>query len=1159
MRRILPLIFLALSFNSFAKEVETILIGAEATKVIPESNLIRYKSFTKVPAYIQFRETEQIAFAQWETWMKNHFFKAQTGISFELVGTENDELGMIHYRFRQLSAGVPIVNGIWIVHTKDQMVVSMNGDLFDTLPNSKAGLTESAALSLALSEIGATTYKWENAAEEAHLKSEQNDPNATYFPQGELVYINRDPSLNEVNLSLAWMFNIYAAEPMSRREIYIDANAGTVSFENDLIHHADSNGVAVTGYSGTQNIVADHAGSQFRLRESGRGNGIETYDLSNAQTYNTALDYIDSDNYWSTTSIKRFGTDAHWGAEMTYDFYYTNFNRNSIDNSGFKLLSYVHYGNNYGNAFWDGQRMTYGDGHNGNSPFTAIDITGHEITHGLTSNTADLVYSYESGALNESFSDIFGAAVEFEALGFSNGDWLMGEDLGSVIRNMANPNSYGHPDTYYGTNWATGAGDNGGVHTNSGVQNFWFYLLTVGGNGTNDNNDSYSVTGLGIEDAQAIAFRNLTVYLSVNSQYADARFYSIIAAQDLFGVCTQEVESTTNAWYAVGVGNPYVATVDADFVADDSEDCVVPFTVTFSNLSSNSDTYAWNFGDGQTSTLTQPTHTYTAAGTYTVTLQSSSSCGSDTKIATSYIKAGPDVPCDYILPEYGQGVTQTGCLGYLYDNGGASGNYLPSTDSWVTIAPCAASSVTIYFDEFALESASGCVYDYVEVYDGASINDPVMGTYCGSNLPPALTSTGPAITVRLFADGGLEYSGFKLNWECEEGNIPPVSAFYAPKTEACDGKVNFLNESSNCPDTYLWRFGDGDTSSLANPTHEYLTNGNFNVTLVVSNSLGTDSLTKQAYISINRPLSPTGPTVEVCPNEAATLLALPATTGETRWYDNINSTSPIHIGDSYTTPVLTYSTAYFAETVVDGLTIPVGPGDTVFGGGGMFNFNQYLVFDVFVPITLKSVRVFANSTSDRIIELRDEIGNVLETATVSIPAGNSEVELNFSLPMGSDFQLGLAANSNIDLFRNNSNVDYPYYDSAGYVSITHSSANQNGGLSHYYFFYDWKLGEPDCTSPRHTIWASTGECTGIDELSADMISIYPNPNNGTFTMTWESLDVDRINVLNMQGQMIQSLRPTSETSQLDLTMSAGMYMVQFQTKSQSIVKNVVVH
>ena len=181
-----------------------------------------------------------------------------------------------------------------------------------------------------------------------------------------------------------------------------------------------------------------------------------------------------------------------------------------------------------------------------------------DFTHGLTSNTANLIYSAESGALNESFSDIFGTCVENYATP-ADWDWLIGEDLSSSpFRSMSDPNSHGDPDTYFGTNWASlTGGDSGGVHTNSGVQNFWFYLLSEGGSGVNDNSDAYNVTGLGISTAAKIAFRSLTLYLIESSEFADARFYSIQAATDLYGACSPEVESTTNAWYAVGVGDPY--------------------------------------------------------------------------------------------------------------------------------------------------------------------------------------------------------------------------------------------------------------------------------------------------------------------------------------------------------------------------------------------------------------------------------------------------------------------------------------------------------------------------------------------------------------------------------------------------------------------------
>jgi Zn-dependent metalloprotease len=1158
MRLFIAFLFIALSFQSLAKETETNLTGHAAHEDIPGTELVRYKSFSTVPAFIRFRADQTISFTEWEEWMTQRYFKSSEGFSFQYMRSEEDQLGMIHYRFQQAKDGFPLEFGIWIVHTKDGQVISMNGELFDEVPSFTPSVTEEAALSLALASVGASSYKWESDAEEAHLKLEQNDPEATYFPTGELVIINQDPSLSEVSLALAWKFNVYAAQPLSRQEVFVNATAGTIDFRNDLIHHADSDGVANTGYSGVQNIVADYTGTQFRLRETGRGNGIETYTMNNGTNYGAASDYTDNDNVWTATGSAQYGTDAHWGAEMTYDYFYNKHARNSIDDAGFKLLSYCSYDNNYSNAFWDGQRMTYGDG---GAPFQVIDVVGHEISHGLTSNTADLVYSYESGALNESFSDIFGAAVEFEAEGFSNGDWLMGEDRGSAIRSLSNPNQYGDPDTYFGTNWFAGAGDNGGVHTNSGVQNHWFYLLTVGGTGTNDIGDNYSVTALGIDDAEAIAFRNLTIYLTTNSQYSDARFYAIQSAQDLYGACTQEVESTTNAWYAVGVGDEYVAGVDADFLADDTEDCALPFTVNFSNLSSNSDTYAWTFGDGGSSTVAQPSHTYTTAGTYTVILQSSSSCGSDTKTETSYITVGPSVPCDYIMVNSGQGTPQEGCLGYLYDNGGPDGSYLSGSDSWVTIAPCGAASVTINFEEFVLEADANCQYDYLEVYDGSSINASLLGSYCGTtsssgNYPPSsLTSTGPSITIRLVADNGLEYSGFKISWECEEGNTPPVPEFNAAITESCDGLISFANESSNCPDNLIWRFGDGNTSTLENPTHEYDSNGTYNVTLVVSNSNGTDSIIKQAYIDINRPTAPAGTNVEICPEESTTLYAMPTATGETRWYDDPFGTSPIHIGDSFTTPIITYSTPYYVETMVAGATANVGPADNTIGGGAYFQFNQSLIFDVLSETILKTVRVFADGAGNRTIDFRDDNGTVLQSTTVNIPDGESVVPLNFNLPVGTDFSIGMNANSNVNLYRNNEGVAYPYTIS-GVVSITRSSANQAGGLNHYYYFYDWEVGDADCVSAKHLISASTGVCTGIDEVQAAMVDIYPNPSNGQFTISWGELNVKNLDILNVHGQILNSVK--SHTNAVETSLPAGMYMVRLNLENGSIVKKVIV-
>ncbi|MGE0566392.1 MAG: M4 family metallopeptidase, partial [Bacteroidia bacterium] len=335
----------------------------------------------------------------------------------------------------------------------------------------------------------------------------------------------------------------------------------------------------------------------------------------------------------------------------TYDYFFNQHNRNSIDGNGFKLLSYVHYNTNYNNAFWDGQRMTYGDG-NGSTftILTALDVCGHEITHGLTSNTSGLIYSYESGALNESYSDIFGTLVENYGRP-SNWDWKIGQDMtpsGNGIRNMQNPKLFSDPHTYQGQYWYTGTNDNGGVHTNSGVSNYWFYCLSAGATGTNDISNSYTVNSIGMINAARIAFRANTIYYTPSTNYANARILSIQAAKDLFGACSNEVIETTNAWYAVGVGAAYSpAAINPDFDANATNLCNIPAQVSFNNNTANGVTYTWDFGDNSAlSTSTNPVHSYTANGVYAVKLKAVGCQSlSDSITKTAYITVNaPSAP-----------------------------------------------------------------------------------------------------------------------------------------------------------------------------------------------------------------------------------------------------------------------------------------------------------------------------------------------------------------------------------------------------------------------------------------------------------------------------------------------------------------------------------
>lgn len=655
LKRLLPLTILFISTGSIFSQ--RIIEGNKAHQLINGSSMIRYVDQRTAPDFILLSKSMDLQFDHALPWVHD-VLKMKANESLELSRVEKDKLGMIHYVYQHEISGIPVEFSQYRLHTLNGKVLSLNGEFYQNIDmNTTPGVDQATAINSAKSYIGADFYRWESENEETFLKARTHNPDATYAPKPELVIISKNGNYVNPEFTLCWKMDIYATQPLSRHWVYVDAQTGAVIWTVERICHIDSPGTANTAYSGSRPIVSDSFGGSYRLREAGRGNGVETYDMNTDTNYGNAVDFTDADNNWTgpTPAIDQYAYDAHWGAEMTYDYYMNIHGRNSIDNGGFALISFVHYDVGYANAFWDGQEMTYGDGDGGtfDFPLTCIDITGHEITHGLTEFTAGLVYQDEPGGLNESFSDIFGVTIDNFARGTTGTPlWRMGEECtgsGNGIRLMSNPSAFGDPDTYDGTGWiAAGGPDNGGVHTNSGVQNFWYYLVCQGGTGTNDNGQAYNITGIGMADAADIAFRNLTVYLGANAQYADSRFYAIMSAQDLFGGCSPEVITTTNAWYAVGVGPLFVASVNADLTPSSTSICNSPATIDFTNLSNNGINYTWYFGDGGTSTLTNPSHTYAANGTYNVSLAvDGGTCGSDSvyysSLVTVNIPASPSV------------------------------------------------------------------------------------------------------------------------------------------------------------------------------------------------------------------------------------------------------------------------------------------------------------------------------------------------------------------------------------------------------------------------------------------------------------------------------------------------------------------------------------
>lgn len=494
------------------------------------------------------------------------------------VTEERDKLGFTHYRYQQTFNGIPVENAILIQHIKNGRVYSQNGKWIKQFPADltvSPAIAPSAAIAGATRHIGARKYRWESLAMEATLKKMKNDPLATYYPRTALVYYAGEKDIQPANLRLAYKMEIAVLEPLSRSLVFVDAINGNILGSRELTHPTDVPGVAHTVYSGIQNITTSFDGSQYSLKETGRGGGIYTL---NALNYNV-VDFTDADNNWNNINPEKdeYATDVHWAAEKTYDYYLSAHNRNSYDNAGAPIYSGVHMPVGL-NAFWDLDYMAFGDGDalNNFQPLTCMDVVAHEFTHGVTQATSGLIYFDESGALNEGFSDIFGTVVEFANK--PNANWQLASET-YTIRDMANPNAYQHPDTYQGLYWYAGSADNGGVHTNSGVLNHWFYLLTQGGSGVNDHGTSYSVSGIGINKAAAIAYHLNAYYLTPLSQFADARLYGIMAAENLYGAGSNEAIQTANAFTAVGLyANACVAPTGVSFSSITATGAVVNWT-----------------------------------------------------------------------------------------------------------------------------------------------------------------------------------------------------------------------------------------------------------------------------------------------------------------------------------------------------------------------------------------------------------------------------------------------------------------------------------------------------------------------------------------------------------------------------------------------------
>lgn len=290
MKKYILLLF-CFSFPFFA--YNQVYTGTKANQLISGSETIRMNPTFKIPTFISFRPANRFPFTDFIRNVRK-LLKMTRMDDLKLIKSEDDDLGFTHYRYCQIYQGKEVEGTMIIAHVKEGKVVSFNGEFYPGLNiQNNELIEESKALTAAKSKLNANTYKWEIPMEEVWLKKISGNPEATYFPKGELVVCAKDGKAEPGNFRLAYRFNIYAQEPLMRKNIFVDATTGSVIFEQELIHEANAKGKAKTKYSDTQTITTDSFGSSsFRLREKGRGNGVETYNLATGTSYSLSLIHI---------------------------------------------------------------------------------------------------------------------------------------------------------------------------------------------------------------------------------------------------------------------------------------------------------------------------------------------------------------------------------------------------------------------------------------------------------------------------------------------------------------------------------------------------------------------------------------------------------------------------------------------------------------------------------------------------------------------------------------------------------------------------------------------------------------------------------------------------------------------------------------------------
>ncbi len=475
-----------------------------------------------------------------------HLSTLPGGGELQHLRTVVDGLGQTHVRFQQEYGGVPVLDGQAIAHLGPaDAVLDVTHTLHPQLTLDPTPTVDAAdAVVLALATLPRT------------LTSEA--------PTTELWVV---PDRARTRDHLAWKVRIPQLDGSPASDVpvvYIDAHTGAHLWSTTDFKHAAAAATGVSNYSGTVSFEVYESSGTYYMEDTTRG--IGTYSAGN--TTWTASIVTDTDTSFNSTSQAE-AVDGHYAASEFYDFLDDTFGRDGMDDAGgptyassilgtgsvFTVIA--DYGWNYAQAAYSGGAIYLGDGDGSTYlAMTSTDIIGHEMGHGVTTSTANFTYMDESGAIDEHYADVYGAALERYLEGSAANTWHVGEDVytpstsGDAVRYMDDPTTDGLSVDHYDDRY-TGTADNGGVHINNGIGNLAFVLVVDGG--THPTYGGTSVTGVGFDAALAIWHRALDVYLTSGADYADLRSATRAAATDLYGVSSAELAAVEEAWSLVGI------------------------------------------------------------------------------------------------------------------------------------------------------------------------------------------------------------------------------------------------------------------------------------------------------------------------------------------------------------------------------------------------------------------------------------------------------------------------------------------------------------------------------------------------------------------------------------------------------------------------------